>query len=368
MKRFFVLLLFCVIVLGNVRVKALETGANSAIVMDGISGEVLYAKNINQKLPMASTTKIMTALILCESVNLDDEVFITDEMVAVEGSSMGLKSGIRVKYSDLLYGMLLASGNDAANATAIAIGGSVENFIEIMNSRARKLGLLNTCFETPSGLDGKNHYTTAYDLAVLTREALKNDIFAAAAKTKSISLSYGGVNRTLVNHNRLLNEYDGAVGVKTGFTKKAGRCLVSAAERDGALIIAVTLNDGNDWQDHKAMLDYGFKSLSDEILRFSEQQYSISVSGGEEDFVTVKSDKVAFRTVNGKNIIKKEYILPTVSAPVKAGDYMGCVEYYCDNSIVAKQRLYADRDIKRTSFKSGFSLFLHNFLKLINFI
>ncbi len=368
MKRFFTVFLLAILLLGSVRVQALDTSANAAVVMDAVSGKVLYSKNCHKKLAMASTTKIMTALILCESVNLDDEVFITDEMVAVEGSSMGLRAGMRVKYFDLLYGMLLSSGNDAANATAIAIGGSVCAFAEMMNTKAAQLGLKDTSFETPSGLDGERHYTTAYDLAVLTGEALKNEIFATAVKTKSITLFYGDAKHTLVNHNRLLNEYADAVGVKTGFTTKAGRCLVSAAQRDGATIIAVTLNDGNDWQDHKAMLDYGFSKLSDESQSFSETEYRISVFGGKADYVSAISQSAAFRTVEGKVIEKKEYIFPFVSAPVAQGDYLGCIEYRCENQLIARERLYAAGKVEKAPRENRLYLILHNFLKLINYI
>ena len=214
-----------------VHTNAEMTSAKAAVLINGDTGEIIYSYNENEKLPMASTTKIMTALILCETADLSEEITVTADMLKVEGSSMGLLAGDRVTYHDLLYGMMLASGNDAANVTAISIAGSVEKFAKMMNRRAEELGLKNTHFVTPSGLDADGHYTTAYDLALLAAFALKNEDFAKAASSKSAVLNYGNppYRRTLTNHNKLLSSFEGAVGVKTGFTKKSGRCLVSAA-------------------------------------------------------------------------------------------------------------------------------------------
>ena len=256
MKRLFCLTIV-VMLLMNCRVGALSTSAKAAAIINGDTGEVIYEQNANQRLPMASTTKIMTALLLCEQEAFEREIVVTDEMVRVEGSSMGLLPGDRVTYRDLLYGMLLASGNDAANTTAISVGGSIEQFVQMMNNKAAELGLHNTQFVTPSGLDAEGHYTTAHDLAQLAAYALQNQNFAEAAGSDSATLCYGNppYNRKLQNHNRLLRLSDDVVGVKTGYTKKSGRCLVSAGRRDGKLVVAVTLNDSNDWQDHLSMLE-----------------------------------------------------------------------------------------------------------------
>jgi len=331
--------------------------------MDATSGKVLYNNNGSARLSMASTTKIMTALILCESGDLSREITVTPEMVYVEGTSMGLKVGMKITLEDLLYGMLLSSGNDAANATAIALGKTVDNFVSMMNSKAKELGLSNTHFETPSGLDGESHYTTAYDLACLTRYALNNETFYKACSTESVTLEYDGKKVYLSNHNRLLKTYEGAIGVKTGFTKKSGRCLVSAAERGKARIIAVTLNDGNDWQDHTSMLDYGF-SLVDSQQSFEEEIYKIPVFSGENSYIEVKTKPIEFSVPSGEKIIKKECIYPYTFAPVKKGDTLGYVEYTCNSFTVARQNLVAENDVEALRYDS-FLLRLKNSFLLI---
>ena len=368
LKSFIALLLSLILFCSSFNAQAIGVSARAAVVIDGISGKVLYSVNPNERLSMASTTKIMTALILCEQGDLTRQITITEEMIRVEGTSMGLTVGVKVTLNDLLYGMLLSSGNDAANATAISVGGSMEGFVALMNRKAIDLGLINTHFDTPSGLDGPTHYTTALDLAMLTKEALKNEDFAKAAKTKSITLSYGGMKHTLNNHNRLLSTYSGAVGVKTGFTKKSGRCLVSAAKRENGLIIAVTLNDGNDWQDHKAMLDYGFTFLSNVSQSFSSESYTVKVHGGEKEYVAAKSNDIAFRTSKGQSVTKNEYILPYISAPVKQGEKLGYIEYYCGKELVAKQTLTSTESVNALPQAGFIDLFWISFKKILKFI
>ena len=354
--------------LSPIKAEGISLSAKSAVIVDGISGSVLYGKEENTPLAMASTTKIMTALLLCEQGDLNRTVTVTPEMVRVEGTSMGLYVGLQVTYYDLLYGMLLASGNDAANATAIAVGGSIQSFVAMMNAKAKELGLDNTRFATPSGLDGAEHYTTALELALLTRYALKNKDFAAAAGCNGITLEYGGKKHTFVNHNRILREYEGAVGVKTGFTKKAGRCLVTAARKNDGFIIAVTLNDGNDWQDHKAMLDYGFSRLNNQSQRFKENKYYISVLGGEKNKVSAYSNNASFKTVKGQSVTAREYISPYVSAPVKKGEKLGVIEYYCGQEIIEKRYVYSAEDVKAVSCVGAFKRLLVAFLNMLGYI
>ncbi len=228
--------------------------AESAILMDAATGTVLYEKNADQRALIASTTKIMTALVALESAKLDDTLEVPAEAAGVEGSSMFLMAGQQVTVSDLLYGLMLKSGNDAAAALAIHCAGSVEAFAERMNRKAAALGMHGTSFSNPHGLNAEGHYSTARDMALLTRAALQNDMLSRIVSSKYAKV--GGI--TIKNHNRLLWSYPGADGVKTGYTVNAGRCLVSSATRDGMRLIAVTLNDRNDWADHTAMLDYGF--------------------------------------------------------------------------------------------------------------
>ena len=227
--------------------------AASAVLYDPLSGTVLYEKNADSRCGMASTTKIMTAIIALEQYDPTQTVEIQREWCGIEGSSMYLKAGERLAVSDLLYGLLLASGNDAATALAGLDHDGPEAFVEKMNRKATELGLNDTHFENPSGLDGESHHTTALELAKLTAYAMEQPDFSAIVATKSITVA----GRTLNNHNRLLQEID-ACGVKTGFTKACGRCLVSAKERNGRILICVTLNDPDDWKDHKALYEYGF--------------------------------------------------------------------------------------------------------------
>ena len=234
-----------------------QVSAKSAALLDGTTGTCLYEKNGDQRALIASTTKIMTGLLVCEAGELERSVTVPDAAVWVEGSSMYLKSGETLTRRELLYGMMLHSGNDAALTLAISVSGSEAAFVRQMNLRVRALGLTQTHFANPHGLDSGENYSTALDLAQLARAALQNEAFRTVVSTKTVSCA----GRTLTNHNKLLWRYDGCIGVKTGYTRHAGRILVSAAERDGRQLIAVTISDPDDWRDHAALLDYGFAVL-----------------------------------------------------------------------------------------------------------
>ena len=234
-----------------------QVSAKSAALLDGATGTCLYEKNGDQRALIASTTKIMTGLLVCEAGEPERSVTVPDAAVWVEGSSMYLKSGETLTRRELLYGMMLHSGNDAALTLAISVSGSEAAFVRQMNLRARALGLTQTHFANPHGLDSGENYSTALDLAQLARAALQNEAFRTVVSTKTVSCA----GRTLTNHNKLLWRYDGCIGVKTGYTRHAGRILVSAAERDGRQLIAVTISDPDDWRDHAALLDYGFAVL-----------------------------------------------------------------------------------------------------------
>ncbi len=228
--------------------------ARSAILIDADTGRVLFENRADERALIASTTKIMTAVVVLEHMELDRAYCVPKEATNVEGSSMYLKSGELLTVGELLYGMMLCSGNDAAVALAMLTAGSVDEFVVLMNLKAQKLGLKQTHFENPNGLDGEAHYSTARDLAKLTQYALQNRDFRRIVSTKNIQIG----QRALRNHNRLLWMCEGCIGVKTGYTKAAGRTLVSAAERNGRTLIAVTLCDGDDWQDHIRLYDFGF--------------------------------------------------------------------------------------------------------------
>ena len=234
-----------------------QVSAKSAALLDGTTRERLCEKNGDQRALIASTTKIMTGLLVCEAGDLDRTVTVPETAAGTEGSSMYLKSGETLTRRELLYGMMLHSGNDAALTLAISVSGSEAAFVRQMNRRACALNLTQTHFANPHGLDSGENYSTALDLVRLAQAALQNEQFRAVVSTKTITCA----GRTLTNHNKLLWRYDGCIGVKTGYTRHAGRILVSAAERGGRMLIAVTISDPDDWRDHVSLLDYGFAVL-----------------------------------------------------------------------------------------------------------
>lgn len=237
-----------------VPMKAAALSAQRAAVMDAATGRLLFSKDADQRSLIASTTKIMTALLICEKCNVLDQMRIPKEAVGVEGSSMYLQEGEKLTLQELLYGLMLSSGNDAAVALALYCSGSIEEFANQMNDKAVKLGMSQTHFVNPNGLDAENHYSTARDLAILASYAMENPIFSKTVSTKTITIG----QRALRNHNKLLWRYPGADGVKTGFTRAAGRILVSSAMKNRRRLVAVTINAPNDWDDHAHLLDDGF--------------------------------------------------------------------------------------------------------------
>ncbi len=264
--------------------RANAVSARRAYVLDAVSGRVLYEKNADEQSLIASTTKIMTALVVCEQCNVLDRMRIPKDAVGIEGSSMYLKEGEVLTLQELLYGLMLSSGNDAAVALAIYCGGTVEGFAEMMNDKARVLGMTGTHFENPNGLDSPGHYSTAKDLAILASYAMENPIFAKTVSAKSVTVG----ERYLTNHNKLLWRVDGADGVKTGFTKAAGRILVSSATRNGRRLIAVTIDDPDDWKDHAALLEEGFARYSIRtVITAGEKIGTLDVMGGEAQKVEV---------------------------------------------------------------------------------
>ena len=233
--------------------EALEVSATAAVLMDADMGQVLYEKNGDRQMLIASTTKIMTALVVLEHAAPDDVITVTPDHMA-EGSSMYLRAGETVRVEELLYGLLLCSGNDAALALTECAGG-LTPFVAMMNEKAAALGMAHTSFANPNGLDADGHYSTARDMAVLAAAAVENPTFRRICSSRSVTIG----QRTMENHNRLLRQVEGCVDLKTGYTRAAGRTLVSCTERDGCRLVAVTLQDGNDWADHAALYDYGFR-------------------------------------------------------------------------------------------------------------
>ncbi len=258
--------------------------AQKAILVDACTGRVLYQKDADSRSLIASTTKIMTALVACEQCNVLDRVKIPKEAVGIEGSSMYLKEGEILTVQELLYGLMLHSGNDAAVALAIWCAGTVEGFAELMNDKARSLGMNGSHFVNPNGLDAPEHYSTARDLAILTSYAMENPIFAKTVSTKTVVIG----ERSLRNHNKLLWQVEGVDGVKTGYTKAAGRILVSSAVRQGRRLVAVTINDGDDWKDHKTLYEEGFSKYQTRCLIQQGQSLgTVALFSGVEPQVTV---------------------------------------------------------------------------------
>lgn len=319
-----------------------DVSASCAALMVAETGELIYGKNEHDRRSMASTTKIMTSLLAIEALTPQRKITVSADMLNVEGTSMGLLPGDTVTLEGLVYGMLLQSGNDAANVTAITLGGNVENFVSMMNKRAGEIGMNDTHFETPSGLDSKEHYSTAYDMALLGCTAIKNPEFAAVCSQKSAVVCYGNppYRRTLTNHNRLLRIYDDAVGIKTGFTKKSGRCLVSAARRDGVTLVAVTLNAPDDWNDHSKMLEYGFSIVERCKADTDMSAVLLKIAGGESvplklsrplQYISRKGESL--RTEQKISLKKFEY------APIEENTVVGSVELIIDGNVVDRSEI-----------------------------
>lgn len=256
-----------------------EVSAKKAILTDALSGQVLFERDADSKSLIASTTKILTALIVCEQCDLAQTVQIPKEAVGVEGSSLYLREGEMLTVEQLLYGLMLRSGNDAAVALALHCAGSIEAFAQMMNDKAAELGMKNSHFCNPHGLDAEEHYSTARDLSTLAVVAMENEQVRRIASTKSISFG----ERSLVNHNKLLWRCEGAMGIKTGYTKAAGRILVSAAERNGRRLVCVSINDPNDWSDHCALLDFGYAQFAlQQLAQPGQSLAQVTLLGGEQ--------------------------------------------------------------------------------------
>lgn len=339
--------------------QAQDISAKGAVLIETQSMSVAYEKNANQRMPMASTTKIMSALVTLENSCLDDYVLITKEMTGIEGSSIYLQENEKLTVSDLLYALMLESANDAAVALAIHVGGSIEGFVKLMNDKARELGLKDTNFTNPHGLDDNEHYTTPYELGVITSNAMKNQVFKTLVSTtkKAIPNSNSNGTRILINHNKLLRSYDGAIGVKTGFTKRCGRCLVSCAEKDGVSLVAVTLNAPNDWNDHKLMLDYGFSQFKNiELANASDYQIVLNaINGTKSHFIAENTEDLNItlrkNNINISAVLEANRLLP---APVKKGQMVGKIVFYNNGEEITSLPLYATESISNINYKKSF--------------
>lgn len=307
----------------------ISVSAQSAIVINSADNSVIYSKNAYSSMPMASTTKIMTCLLACESTRLNDTVVITNEMLAgTEGSLIYLKLGDKITLYDLTVAAMLASGNDAANAVAFCLSGSITDFVVLMNKKATSIGMKNTAFVTPSGLDEKNHHSTAYDMALLASYAMKNNRFSEICALKSAQITINGKKQTIYNHNKLLSSDNNFVGVKTGFTEKAGRCLVSAYNYNGNMIITVTLNAPDDWQDHKRLVAFAKKQFT---TKKDNKTFALDVVGASKNTVQCGYE---YSVTVYKNVDIRLYYYPFVYAPLKCGDAVGECKIYSNNRLI----------------------------------
>lgn len=355
----------------SAQAQEISVSARSAAVIEVQTGTVLFEKNADERMGMASTTKIMTAICAIEKGDPNDVVEITEEMTNIEGSSLYLKAGEKLTLEELLYGLMLHSGNDAAVAIAIHIAGDVPSFVNLMNDMAKKIGLLDTSFQNPNGLYEDTHYTTAKDLARLAAYACKNDFFSqiVATKTKTIGHLEGTQVRYLTNHNRMLRSYEGADGVKTGFTKQAGRCLVTSATRDNMRLICVTLNDPNDWRDHTTLLNECFNrfSLKNLLVPYSVCR-DIPVTGGVSPFVPIVNIEGVSQVLDKSNTDVIEYHVRAPHffyAPIQKGTQAGMVLVLKNGEEVAQVPLILADSIEVMEVPKGVVSKLSNFFKNI---
>ena len=328
----------------------LEVNAEAAVVMDADSGRLLYAQNPDKRLANASTTKIMTALLTLEQPNQDRYFTVDSDAIQVEGTTMGLQPGDSVTLHQLAAGMLLPSGNDAANAAAVEIAGSEEAFVRLMNQRAAELGLQNTQYRNPSGLDAEGHYSSARDLATLAAHALENEDFADIVSEQEIRMAFGNppYNRSLYTTNKLLERYPYAIGVKTGYTDDAGLCLVTAAEKDGTRLIIVTLNGKDDVNTHMRLYEHFFPLLARVDLSGFTEGFSVPVTGGTRDSVAAvpAAEPEAALLEREYDELTREVELPQfVYAPVQAGQVLGEIRLLSGDKVVWQSALVADSDV-----------------------
>ena len=320
--------------------------AQSALLMEAESGSIVYEKNAHTRLPMASTTKMMTALVALDLAAPDTVIAVDGRAVGIEGSSIYLCEGEKLTLEELLYALMLESANDAAVAIAIGLCGSEDAFVDAMNRKATSLGLSNTHFSNPHGLDAEAHYTTAYELAVIARAALQNSLLKTIVSTRKTTIPHQNTDgvRLLVNHNKMLRLYDGCIGLKTGYTQKSGRCLVSAAQRDGVTMIAVTLNSPDDWNDHTKLLDLGFSNYRNIELCPADFRLCLPIVGGKESYVTLGvTQSVSVTLPSGSGVIEQTIECPRpIYAPVQEGAVCGRMLFFCDTNNDGTKETIAD--------------------------
>ncbi len=346
----------------------LKVTAESAILIEAYTGRVLYEKNAFEKMPMASTTKIMTAILAIENCGLEDIVEVGPNASGVEGSSIWLSAGEKIQLGDMLFGLMLASGNDAAVAIAEHVAGSVDKFVEMMNAKAKEVGAYNTHFSNPNGLPKDDHYTTAYDLAIISAYAMKNDFFRELVKTQYKTIPWEGHewDRVVKNKNKILWQYEGGNGIKTGFTKSAGRCLSAAAQRDGLQLISVVLGAPDMFGDCMKLMDMGFENYSSKlIVKKGEYIGDVAVKQGVIDGFPVYTQEDVYYPLTEEElglIEKRVYLENELDAPVAKGQNVGYIDIWLGSNQIRSVTLTAPESIGENSYKYNLGKILNGWL------
>lgn len=376
MKRFSALF-FCFILLFNIAVLAEEPKVNaiSAVIVDGDTGRILWGKNENKPMAMASTTKIMTALVALENSDIKKETTVSKNATLASPVKMHLAVGEKMTIEQLLYAMMLQSYNDSAVAVAEAVGGSVEKFCTMMNEKAKEIGCSDTVFETPNGLDKGNHHSTAEDMSKIGVYALKNQNLMKIMNTRDYTFKSSKTTYSFVNKDRLLSEYEGAIGMKTGFTGKAGHCFVGAANRGDITLVSVVLASGwgtagksRKWIDTKALLNYGFNNYKKYSIINGSEKMNISIDKAEKEIAELKyEDSVdLLLSENEKANLKIENELPeNITAPINYGDSVGIGKIYTGNTLLKTVKIISAENIEKIGVEYNIKKLINQWLKLV---
>lgn len=376
MKRFSALF-FCFILLFNIAVLAEEPKVNaiSAVIVDGDTGRILWGKNENKPMAMASTTKIMTALVALENSDITKETTVSKNATLASPVKMHLAVGEKLTIEQLLYAMMLQSYNDSAVAVAEAVGGSVEKFCTMMNEKAKEIGCSDTVFETPNGLDKGNHHSTAEDMSKIGVYALKNQNLMKIMNTRDYTFKSSKTTYSFVNKDRLLSEYEGAIGMKTGFTGKAGHCFVGAANRGDITLVSVVLASGwgtagksRKWIDTKALLNYGFNNYKKYSIINGSEKMNISIDKAEKEIAELKyEDSVdLLLSENEKANLKIENELPeNITAPINYGDSVGIGKIYTGNTLLKTVKIISAENIEKIGVEYNIKKLINQWLKLV---
>ena len=377
-----IVILFCIAILFSYinadtpNVNDVNLSSPSAIVIDSLSGRVLYEKNGYDRRNVASLTKMITAIVTVENVKLDEVVTIKTGSGSIGGSTVGMKKGDEITVKALMYGMLMESGNDCAYALAEYVGGDIDTFAKMMTEKAKEIGAKDSNFKTPHGLDVEGHYSTAYDMAIITRYALNNKVINEIVGTNTIDIKFGKTVKTFSNTNRLLRTYQYADGVKTGFTNGANRCLIGSATKGDLRVIAVVLGSETTdirFNDTKVLLDYALNNYTlKDISKNMNWYINVPVYKGKVDYYEryiTREMKIALTDEEYEKIYVKQTILPVIKAPMNKGYKLGEVSMYIDNEKIYTEELYLEKDIYKKKVFDYFIYGIKNIFKLkINLI